>query len=94
MPQYDFRCEICRGRFGLHFKSIADYAKAVPRCPDCDSTELTRVIKSAAIPKSQRDYRKMSSGEMLSVLESGEKRQVEEMFRQVNSSAGDETASD
>ena len=94
MPQYDFRCQACSARFGLHFKSVADYADSTPRCPDCESASLTRVIKSVAIPQAQRDYRNMSSREMLSVLESGEKRQVDEMFRQVSSTAGDESASD
>lgn len=89
MPQYDFRCKICGGRFSLHFKSVAKYAAATPQCPGCDSVELARIISGVAIPQAQRDYRKMSSGEMLSVLESGEKKQVDDMFRQVNSTATD-----
>ena len=94
MPQYDFRCEVCGARFGLHFKRVADYAESAPSCPDCESAKLTRVIGRVSVPQAQRDYRKMSSGDMLSVLESGQQRQVDEMFRQVNSTAGQDTASD
>ncbi len=93
MPQYDFRCKACGRRFGLHFKSVAQYAAASPTCPDCDSLELARVISGVAIPQAQRDYRKMSSNEMLSVLEAGEKQQVDDMFRQVNSTARDGSGS-
>lgn len=93
MPQYDFRCKTCGGRFSLHFKSVANYAAATPRCPDCDSVELARIISGVAIPQAQRDYRKMSAGEMLSVLEAGEKKQVDDMFRQVNSTATDGSGS-
>ena len=89
MPQYDFRCDACGCRFAMHFKSVADYAESSPRCADCGSPALKRVISQVAIPQTQRDYRKMSSGEMLNVLESGQKRQVDEMFRQVNSSSTD-----
>ena len=56
---------------------------AKPKCPECGTTELSRKISSVAIPHSSRDYRNMSSTEMLSVLESGETRQVDEMFKQV-----------
>ena len=88
MPQYDFRCEACGHRFGRHFKSVAAYAAATPVCPSCESADLARVISRVSIPQSGRDYRKMDSGEMLSVLESGEKKQVDEMFRQVQGTAG------
>ena len=46
-------------------------------------TELSRLITQVAINKPGRDYSKMSSNEMLSVLESGDSRQVGEMFDQV-----------
>ncbi|MCY4464854.1 MAG: hypothetical protein OXE46_04885 [Chloroflexi bacterium] len=92
MPQYDFRCKSCGKRFSLHFKSVANYAAATPKCSECDSVELARVISGVAIPQAQRDYRKMSSGEMLSVLEAGEKKQVDDMFRQVNSTDGSGSA--
>lgn len=83
MPQYDFRCKACGQRFSLRFKSYADYDAATPRCPACESSDLARLIKAVAIPRSGRDYARMSSGEMLSVLESGDERQVDDMFKQV-----------
>ena len=83
MPEYDFRCNACEHRFTRRFKSYASYDAAVLRCPECEAGELTRLITQVAIPKSGRDYRNMSSSEMLSVLEAGETRQVDDMFRQV-----------
>ncbi len=89
MPVYDFRCKTCKNRFSLRYKSYASYDAATPKCPACGASALSRLIAQVAIPKSrsQRDYSKMSSGEMLSVLESGNKGQVDDMFRQVNDSA-------
>lgn len=91
MPEYDFRCDACAHRFTLRFKTYASYDAAALRCPECQAGELTRLITQVAIPKSGRDYRNMSSREMLSVLESGETRQVDEMFKQVG--GGSEAAS-
>ncbi len=85
MPRhaYDYRCKHCGERFTLQYASYADYDRAEPRCPACGASELSRVISQVAIPKSSRDYRKMSAGEMLSVLESGDQSQVQDMFQQV-----------
>ena len=62
------------------------YDAAALRCPACNAADLSRTISSVAIPKADRNYSKMSSQEMLSVLESGETDQVDAMFKQVGGS--------
>ena len=89
MPQYDFRCKHCQHQFVLFYKTYAKYDAATPICPNCGQTDLSRLIISVAINKPGRDFSKMSSNEMLSVLESGDSRQVGEMFQQVG--GGDPT---
>jgi putative FmdB family regulatory protein len=83
MPSYDYRCKNCETRFSLFYKTYHDYDSATRLCPNCASAELSRVIDRVAIQKPTRDFTKMSSGEMLSVFESGDSRQVGEMFQQV-----------
>ena len=92
MPEYDFRCDACAHRFAARFKTYASYDSAMLHCPECNSGELTRLISQVAIPKANRDYRTMSSQEMLSVLEAGETGQVDEMFRQVGGGQGADAA--
>ncbi len=87
MPAYDYRCENCGTRFDLFFKTYADYDAATPHCPNCDSLNLKRIISGIQFKQPARDFTGMSSGEMLSVLESGDSRAVGEMFQQVG--AGD-----
>ena len=89
MPQYDFRCKNCKKRFALFYKTYDSYDAATPECPNCGHTELSRLITSVAINSPDRNYAKMSSNEMLSVLESGDSRQVGKMFEQVG--GGDPT---
>ena len=83
MPQYDFRCERCGHRFALFYKSYALYDAAAPQCPQCAGDELARLITGVAIAGGRRDYARMSSNEMLSVLEGGDRAQVDALFRQV-----------
>jgi putative FmdB family regulatory protein len=83
MPTYDYRCQDCGTRFSLFYKTYADYDQAVPRCPECQSSALSRLITSVRFSRPSRDYTNMSSEEMLSVLDSGDSRQVGEMFQQI-----------
>ena len=83
MPTYDFRCKSCDARFSIHYKTYADYDAATPHCPECAGQSLHRLISSVTIARPGRDYTRMSSQEMLSVFDSGDSRQVGEMFSQV-----------
>jgi putative FmdB family regulatory protein len=83
MPSYDFRCKDCDVEFTLAFKSIKAYDEAVPKCPNCQSTALSRVIRRVHVASPSRDYTKMDSNEMLSVFESGDSKQVGKMFEQI-----------
>lgn len=94
MPQYDYRCTSCNHHFSVHYKSYGLFDKSTPQCLACGSEALSRLIKNVAIPKSGRDYGAMSSREMLSVLESGDEKQVGEMYRQVGGAAAAGTRND
>ena len=53
MPSYDYRCNNCNRRVVLKYKTYADYDAAVATCPNCQSTNLTRLISRVAIAKSE-----------------------------------------
>ncbi|NDJ60665.1 MAG: hypothetical protein GYB67_06040 [Chloroflexi bacterium] len=83
MPVYEYRCNSCGRDSALYYKSYRDYDAATPACPHCGSTDLTRRISTVAIQRPGRDYSKMSSDDMLSVMESGDSRQLGEMMHQL-----------
>ena len=83
MPAYDFRCKSCGEEFTLSFTSVKAYADATPRCPKCQSTDLSRVIRRVHVQAPTRDYTRMNADEMLSVFESGDSKQVGQMFEQI-----------
>ncbi len=53
MPSYDYRCNDCKRRVVLTYKTYADYDQATPTCPRCHGTNLTRLISRVAIAKSE-----------------------------------------
>lgn len=83
MPDYDFRCEDCGRHATLHWRSVAAYAAATPRCPHCGSDALARQIRAVGIARAGRNYASMSSADMLSVLEGEDSGEVQELHRQV-----------
>ncbi|MCC6614720.1 MAG: zinc ribbon domain-containing protein [Anaerolineae bacterium] len=82
MPAYDYRCNSCGREVSLFYKSYKDYDDATPTCPHCGSTDLERIITGVTLQTGGRNYSGMSSQEMLSVLEGGNKQEVNELFRQ------------
>ena len=83
MPAYDFRCTDCGEEFSLIYKSIKSYSEATPTCPNCQSTDLQRIIREVNVQAPTRDFTRMNSQEMLSVFESGDSKQVGQMFDQI-----------
>jgi len=95
MPVYDYRCNVCGRKAALFYKSYKDYdaasANHAHTCPHCGSHDLIRLISRVAIQKPSHNYSKMSSNEMLSVLEGGDSREVGRMMHEVGQ---DEAVSD
>ena len=52
MPVYEFRCNDCRRKVVLSYKTYAEYDAATHTCPRCRSTNLTRLISRVAIRRS------------------------------------------
>ena len=83
MPVYDFRCNHCGQENPLFYKTFTDYDHATPTCPNCGSTDMTRIFTHVTVKTGDHNYRKMSSGEMLSVLEGGNPGEADKMYRQL-----------
>jgi putative FmdB family regulatory protein len=95
MPVYDYRCNACGRKAALFYKTYKDYdaanANHAHTCPHCGSHDLTRLISRVAIQRPGRNYAKMSSDEMLSVLEGADSREVGSMMHELGQ---DEAISD
>jgi putative FmdB family regulatory protein len=94
MHQYDFRCKDCKTRFSIHARTYSEYDAMTPACPQCGSTSLSRLITKVAIQRPERDFTKMNSNEMLGVFESGDSKQVGQMFQQFGDQFGGASPAD
>jgi putative FmdB family regulatory protein len=83
MPVYEYRCNSCRRRVSLFYKTYKDYDSATKTCTHCGSADLTRLIGRVAVAKPSRSYANMNSDEMLSVLEGGDTREVGRMMHEL-----------
>ncbi len=51
MPIYEYRCGNCKRRVSIFFRSFSNTSE--PRCPNCDSTQLARLVSRVATIKSE-----------------------------------------
>ena len=51
MPIYEYRCGNCKRRVSIFFRSFSTATE--PRCPNCDSDQLTRLVSRVAQVKSE-----------------------------------------
>lgn len=51
MPIYEYRCGNCKRRVSIFFRSFSAVGDA--RCPNCDSSDLTRLVSKVAALKSE-----------------------------------------
>lgn len=88
MHSYDFRCKDCRARYSMTARTYAEHDTLTPICPQCGSARADKLIGKIAVKATQRDYTSLSSNEMVSVFDSGDGRQVGEMFQQFSDKYG------
>ena len=52
MPTYEYRCQTCQNRFGIHL-SYAEYGVKAVTCPACGSQHPKRLIGRVRVAKSE-----------------------------------------
>jgi putative FmdB family regulatory protein len=53
MPIYEYRCNDCRKRVSVYWRSFSEVETAQPRCPACGGEDLTRLISRVAVLRSE-----------------------------------------
>lgn len=91
MPSYDFRCEDCKKRVVLTFKTYADYDTAAKVCPRCQGTRLTRVITRVAIGRSEESrFSSMDDDAALDDLADADPRTLGRFMRRMSGEVGED----
>lgn len=95
MPSYDFRCKECRRAFSLFYGSYAEREKATPTCPQCQSTNLSHVIRRVSFltPEETRMER-LADPSRLAGLDENDPRSMGRLMREMASEAGEDLGSE
>jgi putative FmdB family regulatory protein len=94
MPIYEYRCQDCRRRVSLLFRSFADIGDK-PACPRCGGTNLTRLISRVSVVRSE-DSRldNLSDPSMLDGLDEQDPKSLARWMRKMSGEVGEEMPSE
>lgn len=90
MPIYEYRCQDCRRRVSLFFRSYAS-TNDEAGCPRCGGTNLTRLISKVSVVRSE-DSRldDLSDPSMLGDLDENDPKSLGRWMRKMSSEVGEE----
>ncbi|MDX1613946.1 MAG: FmdB family zinc ribbon protein [Candidatus Promineifilaceae bacterium] len=90
MPYYEFRCRDC-GRKVRLFYTYEEYDHAEPRCPNCESRNLKRLISRIALAKSEESrLDAMDPDSMMADLDEEDPRSLGRFMRRMSQEMGED----
>jgi putative FmdB family regulatory protein len=90
MPIYEYRCQDCRRRISLFFRSFEEI-EAKPVCPRCGGTRLARLISRVSVVRSEESrIDDMADPSMLSDLDENDPKRIARWMRKMGTEAGEE----
>jgi putative FmdB family regulatory protein len=90
MPIYEYRCQDCRRRISLFFRSFEEI-EAAPVCPRCGGTRLARLISRVSVVRSEESrIDDMADPSMLSDLDENDPKSIARWMRKMGAEAGEE----
>ena len=90
MPIYEYRCQDCRRRVSLFFRSFSK-TEDEPTCPRCGGTHLNRVISRVAVVRSE-DSRldDLADPSMMGDLDEDDPKSIARWMRKMSAETGEE----
>ena len=55
MPIHEYRCNNCKRRVSIFWRTFTEAEEGTPRCPRCDSTDLSRLISRVRVIRSEEN---------------------------------------
>lgn len=88
MPLYEYRCLNCHRRVTL-LRSFSDSSE--PRCPECESEDLTRLISRVAVLRSEESrLESLADPSGLADLDESDPRSVARWMRKMGEETGED----
>jgi putative FmdB family regulatory protein len=88
MPLYEYRCTACRRRVTL-LRSFSD--TSTPRCPQCESEDLIRLISRVAVLRSEESrLESLADPSSLAGLDENDPRSIARWMRKMSDDMGED----
>lgn len=90
MPIYEYRCQDCRRRVSLFFRSFSAIPEE-PACPRCRGTNLTRLISRVAVLRSEESHMDdLTDPSGLGDLDENDPKSMARWMRKMSAETGEE----
>lgn len=91
MPIYEYRCNDCRKRVTVYWRSFSEVETAQPRCPACDGEDLTRLISRVAVLRSEESrLEDLADPSSLAGLDENDPKSMARWMRKMSSEMGED----
>jgi len=93
MPIYEYRCHDCKRRVSIFWRSFSDLENrdAVPHCPRCNGTNLTRLISRVTVVRSEESHLDdLADPGMLDGLDDDDPKSMARWMRRMSQEVGED----
>ncbi len=89
MPIYEYRCDQCKAKFSLFFKSVALVEEA--HCTKCGTNEVTRLVSAFGVLRSEESrLESLGDESWMSDLDESDPRSIARLAKRMKQEMGDE----
>lgn len=91
MPIYEYRCQDCRRRTSVLWRSFSEVEAEPPRCARCGSTNLVRLMSRVAVLRSEESrLEDMADPSSLAGLDEDDPRSIARWMRKMSGELGED----
>lgn len=91
MPIYEYRCNDCRRRVSIWWRSFSDAERGAAVCPRCGSVHLTRLVSRVAVLRSEESrLDDLADPSALADLDESDPRSIGRWMRRMSDELGED----
>ncbi len=91
MPIYEYRCNDCRRRVTLLWRSFSEVYESSPRCTFCGGENLSRLISRVSVVRSEESrLESLADDSLLSGLDESDPRSIARWMRRMSREIGED----
>lgn len=95
MPIYDYRCNQCRRRFTVFWRSLSEADSGSPVCSRCGSHDVRRLVSRVAVLRSEESQlENLSDPSTFGDLDEDDPKSIGRWMRKMSHEAGEDLGSE